>query len=469
MKLTLQQIAAWTYAVGNYDAPAIATGYSIDSRSIGAGELFFAVQGERLDGHEFVASALGRGAVAAVVEAERLAQFPKDFPLLGVDDTLRALQTLGGAVRKHWGKPVVGVTGSAGKTTTKEMVAAVLGSKYKVLKSQGNLNNHFGLPLQLLKLQPEHDVAVIEIGMNHPGEITKLAEIAQPNVGVVTCVAPVHIEFFKSVAEIAKAKKELVDALPDNGTAILNGDDEYVSKFGAQYAGRVMTFALERPADVRAAHVQAAGAAGSRFEVITKEGRFDAELPLLGTHNIYNALAGVAAGQQFGVPATQAVAALREVTAGDKRGEIVELGGATVINDCYNSNPKALESMIDALGTMPAKGRRIVIAGEMLELGAQAEALHRGTGQYATVHGIDIVIGVRGAAQSIVEGAREAAQAGGKKVRAEFLATPQDAGEWLAREVRAGDVVLLKASRGVKLEQALAVWKERTAAPATTK
>jgi UDP-N-acetylmuramoyl-tripeptide--D-alanyl-D-alanine ligase len=304
------------------------------------------------------------------------------------------------------------------------------------------------------------------MGMNHPGEITKLAEIAQPNAGVVTCVAPVHIEFFKSVAEIAKAKKELVDALPDSGTAILNGDDEYVSQFGAHYAGRVMTFAMQRPADVRAANVQAAGAAGSRFEVITKEGRFDAELPLLGTHNIYNALAAVASGLAFGVPTTQAVSALHEVTAADKRGEIIDVGGVTVINDCYNSNPKALESMIDALGTMPAKGRRIVVAGEMLELGAQAETLHRETGEYAAEHGIDIVIGVRGSAQAIVDGARAAAQAGGKKLHAEFLATPQEAGEWLAREVRPGDVVLLKASRGVKLEQALAVWKDRSATPA---
>jgi UDP-N-acetylmuramoyl-tripeptide--D-alanyl-D-alanine ligase len=466
MKLTLEQIAGWIHAVGDVDAKTLATGYSIDSRTVAPGDLFFAVRGEHLDGHEFVASALGGGAVAAVVEAERMAQFPKDFPLLGVDDTLKALQQLGAAVRTHWGKPLIGVTGSAGKTTTKELVATVLSSKYRVLKSQGNLNNHFGMPLQLLKLEPEHDIAVIEMGMNHPGEITALAKLARPDAGVVTCVAPVHIEFFKSIAEIAKAKKELIDALPDDGTAILNADDDYVSKFGADYKGRVETFGINVPSDVRAYRVQSAGTAGSKFEVVTREGRFDAELPLIGVHNVYNALAAVATGCVFDVEAQQGVAALSHVSASDKRGEITDVAGTTVINDCYNSNPKALEAMIDALAAMPASSRRIVVAGEMLELGEQAEALHRRSGQHAARRNVDIVIGVRGNARLIVEGAREVTAQTKSKTQAEFMATPQDAGEWLAREARPGDVVLLKASRGVKLEQALDTWKSRVSVPA---
>jgi UDP-N-acetylmuramoyl-tripeptide--D-alanyl-D-alanine ligase len=238
-----------------------------------------------------------------------------------------------------------------------------------------------------------------------------------------------------------------------------------VSKFGADYKGRVVTFGINVAADVRAYQVQSAGTAGSRFEVVTREGRFNAELPLIGTHNVYNALAAIASGCVFDIPAQQAVAALRDVHAADKRGEIIDVGGATVINDCYNSNPKALESMIDALATMPAKGRRIVVAGEMLELGVQSETLHRQTGQHAARRNIDVVIGVRGNARFIVDGAREVAAQSGTRTRAEFLATPQDAGEWLAREVRPGDVVLLKASRGVKLEQALDTWKTRVGAP----
>lgn len=467
MKLTLEQIAGWMHAVGNVDVKAVALGYSIDSRTVASGDLFFAVKGEHHDGHEFVASALGRGAVAAVVEAKRMSQFPKEFPLLGVDETLQALQRLGAAVRTHWGKPLIGVTGSAGKTTTKELVATVLSSKYRVLKSLGNLNNHFGLPLQLLKLDPEHDIAVIEMGMNHPGEITALARLAQPNAGVVTCVAPVHIEFFKSVAEIARAKKELIDALPENGIAILNADDNYVSKFGADFKGRVMTFGINVPSDVRAYHVQSAGTAGSKFEVVAREGRFDAELPLIGTHNVYNALAAVAVGCIFDVDAREGVAALADASPSDKRGEIIEIAGTIVINDCYNSNPKALESMIDALAAMPSSGRRIVVAGEMLELGEQAEALHRRSGQHAARRNVDIVIGVRGNARFIVEGAREIAAETKSKTRAEFMATTQEAGEWLAHQARPGDVVLLKASRGVKLEQALDTWKNRVNVPAT--
>jgi UDP-N-acetylmuramoyl-tripeptide--D-alanyl-D-alanine ligase len=466
MKLTLERIVEWTNAVGEFDPQVTATGYSIDSRSVAPGDLFFAVRGERLDGHDFVQSALERGAVAAVVEATRIEQLPKDLPLLGVENTLAALQSLGSAVRKHWGKPLIGVTGSAGKTTTKELVATVLSHKYRVLKSLGNLNNHFGMPLQLLKLEPEHDIAVIEMGMNHPGEITALAKLAKPDVGVVTCVAPVHIEYFKSIAEIARAKRELIDTLPDDGIAVLNADDDYVSRFGSHFNGRIVTFGINHPSDVRAYQVHSAGAAGSRFEAVTREGRFDAELPLIGTHNIYNALAAMAVGTAFGIPAQQSVDALRGVSAADKRGEIIAVGGATVINDCYNSNPKALESMIDALATMTAKGRHIVVAGEMLELGAQSETLHRQSGQHAARRKIDVVIGVRGNAKFIVDGAREVAAQTKTKTRAEFLPTPQDAGEWLAREVRPGDVVLLKASRGVKLEQALETWKARAKAPA---
>ena len=200
------------------------------------------MKGERLDGHDFVDAALERGAVAAVVRKDQLHRFPGNIKLLPVDDTLIALQTLATAVRKLWGKPLIGVTGSAGKTTTKEAIAHVLASKFRVLKSEGNFNNHFGLPLMLLKLEPEHDLAVIEMGMSHAGEIRALAKIAHPDIGVVTNVAPVHLEFFDSLAGIARAKYELIESLPSNGTAVLNADDEYVSQFGRDFKGRVIKY-----------------------------------------------------------------------------------------------------------------------------------------------------------------------------------------------------------------------------------
>ncbi len=456
MKLTLSKIAEFISAAGEFLREEVAQGYSIDSRTIRSGDLFFAVKGERLDGHDYVGAALEKGAVAAVVRKDELYRYPDQTRLLAADDTLVALQTLATAVRKLWGKPLVGVTGSAGKTTTKEAIAHVLGSRFRVLKSEGNFNNHFGLPFMLLKLEPEHDVAVIEMGMSHAGEIRALAKIAQPEIGVVTNVAPVHLEFFDSLAGIARAKYELIESLPASGTAVavLNADDEYVSQFGRDFRGRVIRYGTATAADVRAENVQARGAEGSEFDVVAAGGREHALLRLVGEHNILNALAAVSVGLARGLTLAEAVGALATLVPADKRGEVVQLGNITVINDCYNSNPKALHAMVDALAAMKA-GRRIVVAGEMLELGSAAEEMHRAAGRHIAEKKIDVLVGVRGLAQGMVDGARHAGAA------AEFVATPEEAGEWLSRETCDGDVVLLKASRGVKLEKALETWKAR--------
>jgi UDP-N-acetylmuramoyl-tripeptide--D-alanyl-D-alanine ligase len=465
MKLPLSRIAEFTSASGEFDHKAIAQAYSIDSRTIHPGELFFAVKGERMDGHDFVQQALEKGAVAAVVRQDEVARYGVKTRLLAVADTLVALQTLGAAVRRLWARPLIGVTGSTGKTTTKEAIAHVLSSRFRVLKSEGNFNNHFGLPLMLLKIEPEHEAAVIEMGMSHRGEIAALAKIAQPEIGVVTNVAPVHLEFFKSVAEIARAKYELIEALPAGGTAILNADDEYVSQFGRDFHGKVVRYGLHQAADIRAENIASRGAAGSTFDVVAGGCRERANLPLVGVHNIYNALAAVATAMERGLSPAEATRALATLAPADKRGAVVQLGNITVINDCYNSNPTALDAMVDTLAAMPAK-RRIVVAGEMLELGPSGEELHRRSGQHMAQKGIDILVGVRGLAKPMVQAASSAG------MRAEFVATPEEAGEWLARETREGDVVLLKASRGVKLERALeavvgrqssAVSKSRTA------
>jgi UDP-N-acetylmuramoyl-tripeptide--D-alanyl-D-alanine ligase len=453
MKLTLARIAEFVSARGEIPPEDGAQGYSIDSRTVGPGQLFFAVKGERLDGHDFVESALGRGAVAAVVRRDQLRRYPKQTRLLAVEDTLVALQTLAMAVRKVWGKPLIGVTGSMGKTTTKEAIAHVLSARFRVLKSEGNFN-HFGLPLMLLKLEPEHDVAVIEMGMSHAGEIRALAKIAQPETGVVTNVAPVHLEFFDSVAGIARAKYELVESLPAGGTAVLNADDEYVSQFGRDFKGKVVMYGTRATADVRAENVRNRGAEGSEFDVVIGSVREHATLPLVGEHNILNALAAVAVGLERGLKPSEAVGALADLAPADKRGEVLRLGNITVINDCYNCNPKALNAMVDALAAMAAR-RRIVVAGAMLELGPAGEELHRQVGRHIAEKKIDVLLGVKGPAEAMVEAARQAG------TRAEFVATPEEAGEWLAREARDGDAVLMKASRGVKLEKALEVWKSR--------
>lgn len=451
MKLTLSKIAEFISAP-NTSSQELATGYSIDSRTIQPGQLFFAVKGERLDGHDYVNSALEKGASGAVVNKDHIQRYGDVSRLLPVDDTLVALQTLAAAVRKLWAKPLIGITGSAGKTTTKEAIAHVLGTRFKILKSEGNFNNHFGLPLMLLKLEPEHDMAVIEMGMSHAGEIRALAKIAQPEIGVVTNVAPVHLEFFDSLAGIARAKYELIESLPPNGTAVLNADDEYVSQFGRDFPGRVITYGTSPTAEVRAENIVSRGAEGSEFDIVSSCGREHATLPLVGEHNILNALAATSVACSRGMTFSDAVAALSTLKPADKRGQVLQFDNITVINDCYNSNPKALKAMIDAMLAMKAK-RRIVVAGEMLELGPLGEQMHREAGEHAAAKNIDLVVGVRGLAKAMVEGAVEAG------AKAQFMATPEEAGEWLARETRAGDVVLLKASRGVKLEKALEVWR----------
>jgi UDP-N-acetylmuramoyl-tripeptide--D-alanyl-D-alanine ligase len=465
MKLPLSKIAEFVSATNQVGTAAqggcpshfrdeVARGYSIDSRTVAPGELFFAVKGERLDGHDYVNAALEKGAVAAIVQKGELHRYSDRSRLLAVDDSLVALQTLATAVRKLWGKPLIGITGSAGKTTTKEAVAHVLAARFRVLKSEGNFNNHFGLPLMLLKLRPEHDVAVIEMGMSHAGEIRALAKIAQPEIGVVTNVAPVHLEFFDSLAGIARAKYELIESLPAGGTAVLNADDEYVSQFGRDFKGKVITYGTRVTADVRAENVQTRGAEGSEFDLVIAGVHQPARVPLVGEHNILNALAAVGVGIARGLKPSEAVSALATLAPPDKRGQVLQLGNITVINDCYNSNPKALHAMVDALAAMKAE-RRIVVAGEMLELGPAGPDMHRAAGQHIAEKKIDVLVGVRGMAQEMVDGARHLG------MEAEFVATPEEAAEWLAREARDGDVVLLKASRGVKLERALEVWKAR--------
>jgi UDP-N-acetylmuramoyl-tripeptide--D-alanyl-D-alanine ligase len=456
VKLTLGQVADWIHADGEFDTLAEAVGYGIDSRTISAGELFFAVRGERLDGHDYVQVALANGAIAAVVSNRWVVPSEVDEKrLLQVSDcddcVLRALQQLAHAVRREWGGRVIGVTGSAGKTTTKEAVAQVLGVKFKVLKSAGNLNNAFGLPLQLLKLGREHEVAVIEMGMNHAGEIAALAKIAEPDWAVVSNVGPVHLEFFPDgIAGIARAKYELIEALPRDGVAVLNFDDAYVATFGKGLGARAVFYGTREGADVRAVHVTEVGAEGVVFTVEAGGERASVQLKMLGRHNVPNALAAIAVGLRSGIGLDACATAVSEMRAGDKRGEVLEWRGATLINDSYNSNPPALNAMVDALITIPAE-RHIVVAGEMLELGPEADALHAACGLRMAEHGVDFVLGVRGVAEAMVG----AAKGGG--IEGLFVASPEEAGEWLVANVRAGDVVLLKASRGVRLEKALTV------------
>ena len=458
MNLTLAQAAMGAGAV--LEAPAsvpnagalLATGYSIDSRTVAPGEIFFAVRGEIHDGHDFAVAAFERGAVAAVVSRTRAASLPDTalaHPLLIAEDPLAAMQALAHHVRRQWGRRVVAITGSAGKTTTKEAVAAALGAKFHVLKSKGNLNNNFGLPLQLLRLMPEHEFAVVEMGMNHSGEIAALARIAAPDWGVITNIGSAHIEnFADGRAGIARAKFELIEALPANGVAFLNCDDAYAAQFGRDFSGRVVYFGAGPCADPQVLS-SAEDGEGLRVRIRARERETGFTLRLLGAHNASNAMAGLAVALEAGVDLDAAIAAIASLTAGDKRGQVIEVAGATILNDSYNSNPEALRSMIRTLAARPATGRRILIAGEMLELGEHGPALHVDCGRAAAEAGLDLVVAVQGNAEHLAT----AACAGG--VPAVFLRDADAAGQWLIENLRPGDVVLVKGSRGVHLEHAI--------------
>ena len=339
MQWTIAQVvgALGARAGTGLDPLARVAGVSIDSRTIRAGELFVAIHGPRHDGHDHVGSALERGALAAVVAQTQLFRYAEEIGsrCIPVADTFEALKQLARAVREAWGGKIAGVTGSVGKTTTKEILAALLGTKLRVLKSEGNLNNEYGLPLTLFRLEEPHQAAVLEMGMSRRGELARLAEIARPDVGVVTRVAPAHLEFFSSVDEIALAKRELIEGL--NGgesTAVLNADDPRVAAFGVFAPGRVLTYGIEKPAFFMAAEIEDRGALGSAFDYLSPEGRVRLELTVPGRHAILNALAALAAASVWNIGAAEAQSVFRSLRAPAMRGELLQFSnGAALIND----------------------------------------------------------------------------------------------------------------------------------------
>jgi UDP-N-acetylmuramoyl-tripeptide--D-alanyl-D-alanine ligase len=457
MKLTLGDIAT---LLGSQCGASerMVNGYSLDSRSIGPGQLFFAMRGPRFDGHRFMAQAFERKAAGAVVENAFFDQAPPELKpaLIPVESPLESLQHLARAVRRKWGRPLIAVTGSTGKSTTKEMIAALLGRRFAVHRSAGNLNNHYGLPLTLLGLDPEHEIAVMELAMSAAGEIAHLTLIAEPETGVVTNVAPVHLEFFDSVDSIAKAKRELVENLSSRGgppTAVLNYDDVRVRKFAEGFEGQVVTFGMGSGADFQALWVKPGEGIGSEFRVVGPNLDCDFLLPIPGRHNVQNALAAIAVASEFDIPALEMRRALAEFQSMPQRGESFTLPGpVTVINDSYNSNPQAMECMLETLRTWPGARRRIVVAGEMLELGPQSPKLHKEVGRKCAEADLAWLIAVQGDAGFFLEGAVAAGMA---SARICFFPDAPSAGEFCLSQLEPGDVVLVKGSRGVHLEAAV--------------
>ena len=468
---------------GTFDGPGNVQvrGYSIDTRTLNPGDLFFAIRGPHFDGHNFIAEAFRKRAAAVVVQTESIpspgpsghplpegegltsglrppplgegGRRPGGGPIIRVRSTVEALQNLARDVRRRWGMPIIGVTGSAGKTTTKEMIADVLGKKFMVLRSVGNLNNEFGLPLCLLRVERYQNIGVLEMGMSAKGEIRTLASIAEPNEGVITNVNPVHLEFFKSIDEIAEAKFELLEGLHTPGTAYLNSDDSRVRGMARKFNGKIVTYGIKAVASFRAQQIQELGLDGTAFTL--HHGRKDVNfmLPLLGQHNVANALAAIAVGATHEMPWEQIQEAIGEVKPEKMRGQVIKFSERfAVIDDSYNSNPRALSEMIRFLARLQGYQRKILVAGEMLELGPEGAELHRHCGREAARAGVDLIVGVQGLALQILEGAVEA---GMDRSRLKFVSSAVEAGELLAATVKKDDVLLVKGSRGVKLDQAI--------------
>jgi UDP-N-acetylmuramoyl-tripeptide--D-alanyl-D-alanine ligase len=459
-------------------------GFSIDSRAVRAGELFFALSPADYsrhcftatsfaDAHRFIGQAFALGAVAAVARAERAESDEELRPfrerLLPVGDVIEALQRVARGTIDAWGGPVVGITGSAGKTTTKDLTAHVLGAcGRRVLRSRKNFNNELGVALSVLQMESEghrpeeFDVAVLEMGMSVPGEIAKHCEVAPPDVSIVTLVAPVHLEFMGSVEAIEAGKAQIVECLKPGGTAVLNADDERVAAMRgkAGHAGRVITYGARERADVTAERIETVGVGASRFLLRTPEGEAEVVLPMHGRHNVSNALAAAAAAVSFGLGAGEIAAALSTAAPSEKRGEVLRFEeGFTVVDDSYNSNPRSLLSMAEAIA-QGGEGvtRRLVVAGEMLELGDEGPSLHRDAGREMEGFGVDVLWGVRGLAREIVEGARAA---GMSEAAARFFESSDEAAGALVDFIRPGDLVLVKGSRGVHTELVVERLKER--------
>ena len=430
--------------------------FSIDSRQINPGALFFAIKGDRFDGHDFVADAVRNGAAgviisdpSAVVAAKAVDK--QDVTVVIVKDTTRSLQTIARHVRRRSRARVVAITGSIGKTTTKELSAAFIGIQRRVYRNIGNLNNHIGLPLSLLQLRHQPEVAVVELGMNHAGEIRTLVDIAEPNVRVWTNVAEVHAANFSSIENIADAKAELLESSCSDDHLVANADDKLVMDRIDQFPGSVTTFGLGKVSDVRAMAVQDSGLGGVSATVETPTGAGLLQMPLIGMGNVANALASIAVALQFQISLDAMLNVLKKFTPPDRRGFVTHLSqGVTIVDDSYNSNPTALEQTLESIGRTSGYRRRVAVLGEMLELGARSKALHYDCGKKAVDFGFERIVAIGGEnVEALLAGGQDA----GLDSDAVFsCANSEEAINVVSRLIEKEDLVLIKGSRGVQTD-----------------
>ena len=453
-RLTMAELARMAGGRVVQGGDAVVESVVIDSREAKPDSVFFAITGERLDGHQFVPQALetARGAVVSRIPEP----LPPGKAIVEVGDTTAALQQLARSIRERSDFLLIGITGSAGKTTTKEMIAALIGSERRTFKSWGNFNNLIGCPLCIDNTPDDTEVVVSEMGMNHKGEIATLAGLTHPDIGVYTNIGPVHIEFFGTIEKIAEAKRELLENVKPGGTIVVNADNEHVVRISRGFDGRTVTYGIDHPAGYRGAGLRERGLLGTSFTLEAEGEARPFELTLPGRHNVENLLAAIATARAVGISWDGIRRATARIQPAHHRGVVHQFRGATIYDDTYNSNPYALSRALDLLGQADAAGRRIAVIGDMLELGDRELDYHRDSGR-TVPKSVDVVIGVGRRALSLLEGAREAGFSNGQL---HHFPDAESAGRFLADFIAPGDLLLLKASRGVGLDKAVAMLKE---------
>jgi UDP-N-acetylmuramoyl-tripeptide--D-alanyl-D-alanine ligase len=423
------------------------TGVSTDTRKIKSGELFVAIKGERFDGHSFILDAVSKGASGILVQEGGItnANFKMpDVDFISVPDSVKALGDIANFQRSRFNIPIIGITGSNGKTTTKEMIASILNKRFNVLKNFGTENNNIGVPLALMRLNSEHNISVLELGTNHLGEISRLSEIARPTIAVITNIGPSHLEYLEDLDTVFKAKCEILEYINKESRVILNLDDEHLRKL--KIGPKIIWFGLTKDADFYADKINLEPD-GINFRLNEK---WDISLGVLGRHNVYNALSAIATAWDFGVSIDEIRDALKEFRVPNMRMEVKRFGDIKIINDSYNSNPQSMKQAIEALRDMTTEGRKILIAGDMLELGNLSGRFHHLVGKQAAESGIDLIVAVGKLAEHIARGAQEA---GMSERKIKLCSVTKEAREKVGNLIKKGDTILVKGSRAMKMEQ----------------
>ncbi len=425
----------------------ILTGVSTDTRKIKKGELFLAIKGDKFDGHSFILDAVSKGAGGVLVQEGGITNVNfklPDISFILVNDSVKALGNIGNFHRSRFTIPIIGITGSNGKTTTKEMTAAILSKKFNALKNFGTENNNIGVPLTLMRLNSEHNIAVLEMGMNHLGEIRWLSEIARPTIAIITNIGPSHLEYLEDIDTVLKAKVEILEHMDKDAKLILNADDEYLKKIKTNL--KTVWFGFDKEADFYADKINLEPD-GINFRL---NGKWDISLGVLGRHNVCNALSAIACAWDFGISIDDIKDALREFRVPNMRMEVKRFGDIKIINDTYNANPQSMKQAIEALRDMTTEGRKILIAGDMLELGTFSGRFHHLVGKQAAESGIDLIVAVGKLAEHVGKGAQEAGMSD-RKIK--LCAVMKEAREKVATLIKKGDTILIKGSRAMKMEE----------------